>query len=116
MDMTANTEVNPAPMNDGANESAGMLSEGREFDESAACFHLGEYKDDDLLTKVGMMQAFKCSSRTLQRMVERFEIPPAVPCAGRNIWSVRSLKAWIGNQIATREAEALKQAKKLYRV
>ncbi len=116
MEMETDTEADPAPMDDAANERAGMFPDGKEFDERAACFSLGEYKDSDLLTKVGMAQVFKCTFRTLQRMVERFEIPPPTPCAGRSVWSVGSLKAWVANQIATREAEALKLAKKTHKI
>lgn len=113
---TMDAEAQPGPLDGCADENGGLFPDGMEFDENAACFRLGEYRDDDLLTKVGMGQVFKCSFRTLQRMVERFEIPPATPFAGRSVWIVGRLKAWVANVAEAREAEALKQAKKMYRL
>jgi hypothetical protein len=74
---------------------------------------LGEYHADDLLTKHGMTVIFNCNLRTVQRMVDRYELPPAVQFAGRSFWIVGRLKTWMANVAELREAEALKQAKRL---
>ncbi len=109
------TEAKPDLMDSDA-EGDVMLNGEPEFDESAACFTLGEYRDDDLLTKAGMAKIFKCTFRTLQRMVERFEIPPPTPFAGRSIWIVGRLKTWVASAAEAREAEAMKQAKRIHKL
>lgn len=113
--MDMDTEVKPGPMDGAAGENGDTPSDDPEFD-GVTVFSLGGYSDDDLLTKAGLAQLFKCSPRTLQRMVERFEVPPATPFGCRNIWIVGRLKAWILNMAETRESEALKHAKKTYRM
>ena len=84
-----------------------------QMDAEAMVFNLSDYAEDDYLTKAGMCQAFKCTQRTVQRMVDRFEIPPPMPLAGRNVWIVGKLKAWIANAADRLESEALKEAKRM---
>jgi len=84
-----------------------------QMDAEAMVFNLSDYAEDDYLTKAGMCQAFKCTQRTVQRMVDRFEIPPPMPLAGRNVWIVGKLKAWIANAADRLEGEALKEAKRM---
>ncbi len=69
---------------------------------------LAEYVDGDYITKAGLAAAFACSGRTIQRMVERLEIPPPMTLAGRKVWIVGKLRAWIAASAQRQEVEALK--------
>ena len=44
---------------------------------SSATISLGGFADSDLITKQELCQCLGCSERTIQRMVDRFELPPA---------------------------------------
>lgn len=87
--------------------------EGEDTGEEPLVILLGEYHEDDMLTKLGMAVTFKCTLRTVQRMVDRYEIPPGIQFAGRCLWRVGRLKTWIANIADAKEAEAVKQAKRL---
>lgn len=78
-----------------------------------AVYCIGKFHDDDCLTREGMRAVFQCSERTLFRMVERFEVPPPMPLGGRSVWQIGRLKAWIVSSAQQKEAEALKEAKRL---
>ena len=69
---------------------------------------LEKYNDGDYITKIGLSEAFGCTERTLQRMVERLEIPPPMLLAGRKVWIVGKLRAWIRTAAERQEEEALK--------
>lgn len=71
---------------------------------------LGKYRDDDYITKIGLAEAFGCTDRTLQRMVERLDIPPPMPLGKRKVWIVGKLRAWIAQAAERQEAQALKAA------
>jgi predicted DNA-binding transcriptional regulator AlpA len=75
--------------------------------------NLGEYGDGTYLTKPEMGRVFNCSDRTLQRMVERFEIPPPMTLGGRKVWIAGKVRAWLADAAERREAEALKEARRL---
>ena len=74
---------------------------------------LSRFADGDLITKRELCRSFGCSERTLQRMVERYEIPPPTSLAGRKVWLVGKVKAWIADAADRREAEAIKEARRL---
>ncbi len=84
-----------------------------EAEVDAPVFWLAQYADNDILTREGMCQVFKCAPRTVFRMAERFEIPPPLPLAGRSVWVVGRLKAWIIGVAQCKEEEALREAKRL---
>lgn len=69
---------------------------------------LAQYDDGDYITKIGLSEAFGCTERTLQRMVERLEIPPPMLLAGRKVWIVGKLRAWIRTAAERQEQEALR--------
>jgi predicted DNA-binding transcriptional regulator AlpA len=79
----------------------------------ATTMNLGRYADSDLITKRELCRAFAWSERTLQRMVERFELPPPMSLAGRKVWIVGKVKAWLADAAERRETEALKEARRL---
>lgn len=41
---------------------------------------------DDVLLKTDLARMFRCSLRTIGRMVERRDIPEPIPCAGKAVW------------------------------
>lgn len=74
---------------------------------------LDQIPDDRILTKKELAKALGCSTRTLSRLVARFEIPPPSTLGGRKIWIAGKVKAWIASSAARREAEAEKEAMRL---
>ena len=74
---------------------------------------LGRFADGDLITKQELGKCLGCSDRTLQRMVERFEIPPPMTLGGRKVWIMGKVRAWFTDAAERREAEALKEARRL---
>lgn len=79
----------------------------------ASVISLDRFADNDYITKTGMAQIFRCSERTIQHMVERFELPPPTTMAGRKVWRAGKVKAWLVQADDRIEAEALKEAKRL---
>ena len=75
--------------------------------------NLGKYADGDLVTKSELCRAFNCSDRTIQRMVERFEVPPPMTLAGRKVWIVGKVRAWLTEVADRKEAEAMREARRL---
>lgn len=71
---------------------------------------LDQFPDDRLLTKPELAEILGCSPRTLNRMVEKFEIPPGVILGGRCVWIAGKVKAWIASSASRREAAAEKEA------
>ena len=69
---------------------------------------LAQYADGDYITKAGLAETFGCTGRTIQRMVERLEIPPPMVLAGRKVWIVGKLRAWIHTAAERQEQEALR--------
>ncbi len=81
---------------------------------SVATISLGGFADGDLITKRELCRCLDCSERTLQRMVERFEIPPPMTLGGRKVWIVGKVRAWFADAAERREAEAVKEARRLH--
>ena len=80
---------------------------------SAPMMNLGLYADGDMVTKRELCRPFSRSERTLQRMVERFEIPPPTTLAGRKVWIAGKVRAWIVEAANRKEAEAVREARRL---
>lgn len=74
---------------------------------------LDRFSDGDYITKAGMAEVFECSDRTIQRMVDRFEIPPPSTVAGRKVWRAGKVKAWLAQADDRAEAEALREVRRL---
>lgn len=100
------------PMNNNENTIAITLGTSQAPTQPTA-INLGGFADGDLITKRELGKCLACSERTLQRMVERFELPPPMPLAGRKVWVVGKLRAWFADAAERREAEALKEARRL---
>ncbi len=80
---------------------------------SHATIGLHGFADGDLITKHELGRCLGCSGRTIQRMVERFELPPPMALAGRKVWLAGKIRAWLAAAAERREAEALKEARRL---
>ena len=89
------------------------MTNAHEDTVSPTSISLGRFADGDLITKQELAQCLGCSDRTLQRMVERFEIPPPMTLGGRKVWIMGKVRAWFTDAAERREAEALKEAKRL---
>lgn len=74
---------------------------------------LGAYNDADMLTKKEMCSVLRCSPRTLQRMMERFEVPPPIWLGGRKVWIVGNVRTWIDDIAKRHEKEAARVARKM---
>lgn len=81
--------------------------------QPSARISLGNYNDDDFLTKKEMCDVFKCGMRTLHRMVDRFDVPPPVWLAGRKVWRIGNLRAWIAEAARRSDEEAAQVARKM---
>jgi predicted DNA-binding transcriptional regulator AlpA len=46
-------------------------------------------------------------------MVDRFELPPPVDLGVRKVWIVGKIRAWFADAAERREAEAVKEARRL---
>jgi len=79
----------------------------------SATIDLGAFTDSDLITKRELSKCLDCSERTLQRMVERFELPPPMSLGSRKVWIVGKIRAWFTNAAERREAEAVREARRL---
>ncbi len=82
-------------------------------DFSGVQINLSKYADSDVITKQELSRALGCCDRTIQRMVQRYEIPPPTSLAGRKIWLVGKLRKWITDAVERKEMEALGEAKRL---
>lgn len=80
---------------------------------AASAISLDHYGDNAYLTKPEMCRAFSCSERTLQRMIERFELPPPMTLGGRKVWIAGKIRAWLADAANRKEAEAVKEARRL---
>ena len=89
------------------------MTNAHEDTVSPTSISLGRFADGDLITKQELAQCLGCSDRTLQRMVERFEIPPPMTLGGRKVWIIGKVRAWFANAAERRESEALNEARRL---
>jgi predicted DNA-binding transcriptional regulator AlpA len=80
---------------------------------ASATISLRGFADGDLITKRELGKCLGCSGRTIQRMVERFELPPPMGLAGRKVWLAGKIRAWLTAAAERREAEALQEARRL---
>ncbi len=90
------------------------MTSAHEDTVSPTVISLGRFADGDLITKQELALCLGCSDRTLQRMVERFEIPPPMTLGGRKVWIIGKIRAWFTDAAERRAAEALKEARRLH--
>jgi predicted DNA-binding transcriptional regulator AlpA len=71
------------------------------------------YPDDAMLRRSELARTFSCGERTVQRMVQRHELPPPVRIASKSVWVVGALKAWFREDADRRAREAAEEANRL---
>lgn len=60
-----------------------------------------------------MAKEFKCSPRTVQRYVQRGQLPPPIRFGRRSLWVVKRVREWIEKRSDAAEAEAEREAQRL---
>lgn len=76
-----------------SNEFSGVITELAELPEKA------------LLTEEAMARILGVSRKTIQRMVERYELPPAIHIGGKNYWIAGRVLAYLDDRAAHAERE-----------
>jgi len=97
----------PLPSGDPLLEAIDQIGGGR------SRIGLDRVPDERILTKEELARTLGCSGRTLQRMADRFEIPPPTPLSGQSVWIAGKVKAWIADAATLRESQAKKEARRL---
>lgn len=69
--------------------------------------------DRALLDETALAGVLRCTKRTIQNLVQRFELPPPLPLAGRKVWVVKSLMGWLEERSERLGAKAIKEAERL---
>ncbi|MDR1611801.1 MAG: hypothetical protein LBT97_03335 [Planctomycetota bacterium] len=74
---------------------------------------LGRYRPEDCITKQELAAALKVRDRTIQRMIDRFQIPPPVQLGSRKVWIAGRVLDWLNREMKRNEEAAAKDAKRL---
>ena len=74
---------------------------------------LAELPGKALLDESAMATVFSVTPRTIRRMVQRFELPPPIPFAGRSIWFAGRVLAYLDDAAEDAERGAKKAAARL---
>ncbi|MCK4670761.1 MAG: hypothetical protein KAT43_06170 [Nanoarchaeota archaeon] len=77
---------------------------------------LGKLGEKTILDEAKLASILGVTSRTVRRMVSRFEIPPPISLGGRSVWFVGRLLAHIDAAAERAEREAARHAKKIYKI
>ncbi len=85
------------------NISNNTIVNGLNTTGSSASINLGGSAESDMITKPELCKCLNYSERTLQRMVERFELPPAMTLCGRKVWIVGKIRAWFADATERRD-------------
>lgn len=80
---------------------------------SGIIIRLSVLSRDDLLDEIAMAKVFavRCT-RTIKRMVKRYEIPPPILLASKRYWRVGVVLDWINESIERVEKDARHQAQR----
>ena len=73
---------------------------------------LAEIPPAALLDETALAAALGCCKRTIRRMVGRYELPPAVPFAGRSMWQAGKVLAYFEAAADRKAREAERAAAK----
>ena len=74
---------------------------------------LAEYPKETLLDESAMGHAFNVCTRTIRRMVTRHELPPSIPVAGKSMWIVGRVLAWLEACAERAEKDAMEKVERL---
>lgn len=74
---------------------------------------LAELPRDAILDEAAVAKAFGVVTRTIKRMVARYELPPPILLASKRCWKVGAILNWINDSIERTEKEARRQAQRM---
>jgi hypothetical protein len=74
---------------------------------------LANLPEHALIDEKALARAFGCADRTIQAMVARYDLPPALDIAGRKLWIVGRLLAWLIDRADRLAQDAERRAEKL---
>jgi len=77
---------------------------------------LAELPGGTLLDEKALAGAFGVSTRTLRRMVGRYELPPGVKFGGRKVWLAGKVLAYMEERADRLAVKAAKEAEKILRI
>lgn len=63
--------------------------------------------DQQIITKKDLANIFGRSVRTIDRMVQRHELPAATSFGGESVWTAGIVKKWVFNMIDESEKQSL---------
>ena len=89
------------------------MEEGNQQKDTGIVTALGELPRETLLDEGAMARAFGVSTRTVRRMVARYELPPPIRTAGRSVWMVGRVVAWFEAQAEQAERDAKKATERI---
>ena len=73
------------------------------FDQDLICNladAFNELDDDDILSLCDIAEVFACSKRTIERAVEKGDIPPSVRTFGKQVWSVGAIRSHLKQRLS----------------
>lgn len=82
--------------------------------ETGIILSLAELPRDAIMDEAAMARAFGVATRTIKRMVDRYELPPPIVLASKRCWKAGTVLDWINDSIERNEKEAKRQAQRLY--
>ena len=91
-----------APNTQAGDEKHGILIDG-----------LAKMPEKAILDEIRLARILGVSSRTVRRMVARFELPPPVPLAGRSVWLAGRILAHLEAAAERAERDARRTARKI---
>lgn len=100
-------EANPSPI---------QVSPGTEESPTGIITALATLPEKALLEETAMTRALGVSARTIRRMVDRHELPPPIPLAGRSVWIAGRVFAYLDAQANQAEKEAEQAYRKIQRI
>lgn len=87
----------------------------QKIDNTGIYSTLANLPADALIDEVALARAFGVSTRTVRRMVSRYELPPPIRVAGRSIWISSNVIAWLKDMAEKAEKNARKAAEQVRR-
>lgn len=91
----------------------------REKDDAKPSFGEGIYAGlveiprEALLDEKALADVFDVCTRTVKRMVTRYELPPPIQFGGKSMWIAGRVLSWFDSQAELAEREAMKQVQRV---
>ena len=74
---------------------------------------LAELPREAILDEAALANVFGVVTRTIKRMVDRYELPPPILLASKRCWKVGAVLDWINASIERTEKDAKRQVQQL---